>query len=269
MKHLATLLTLAATLFTIAISAQNEPGISNQLDQRFTPPPNSVLGKETGGSKSNFIGSGELTNVIKFNPILLSRNIAAVFYERYITEEFSLTGGLGFCYGKDFFTQIGSSMDFELIESNSISLFSLSDMMNRGTFVSGGNYFSSIALRLYWETYDNYRTAYLELNARNYKNTLSLTESNYIPLHDITSVEIRNTTYNFIIGTQISTHGNIKTVHDIYGGFGVRGTRYNIFETKSFYDSNGIPEERLLKTQNHEKRYFPMFLVGYIFGFGF
>jgi hypothetical protein len=269
MKFIPFLLSTIALLFTIELSAQTEPGRPNQLDERFTPPSTAIIGNGGGGSSSSFSGStSEIKNNIKYNPILLSRSIAALFYERFITEEFSITGGLGYCYGKDNIVLIGSAIDWEIFEGTSRDL-SLSDIMTYSKFRSGGNYFGSLALRVYWDTYDDNRYGYLELNARKYNNNLEFKNTQRYDIVDNANVVVTNTTYNIIYGTQFHTNGKIKTVHDFYCGFGIRGTNYDIFKYQTFYNTNGQAEPRLLKTNEREKIYSPMLLLGYAFGFGF
>jgi hypothetical protein len=268
MKQITILLTTAAIIFSLSISAQNEPGKPNQLDERFTPPSNSILGNQSSSGSSSFSSGStmDIKNNFKFNPILFSRNITAIFYERFILEELSFTGGLGYCYGKDRMVEIGTLIDLDIME-NSTSRLSLENMMSNGKFIKGGNYFTSLGVRIYWDTYDNNRFGYLELNTRYYKNKLSL--SNIYELQSTTNVEVINTTYNMIYGTQFHTDGKIKTVHDFYCGFGIRGSSYNIFEYKTFFDAHGSEINRLVKTQEKEKVFSPIFLIGYAFGFGF
>jgi hypothetical protein len=239
------------------------PGKPNKLDETYTPA--ASLATKSSSSPSSSSDGFDVRNNVKFNLGLLTRSIAAFEYERFLIDEISLIGGLGVAYGKDLFMSIASQMELDILETSSSS-YSLSSITNKGVFAGNKNLYASLGIRFYWDTYDNNRLDYVELGTRYYNNTLRIDDSsvNGSPLVDVT-----NNNYYMKYGTQVVTTGRVKTVHDFYMGFGVRGTSYNVFENQEFIDSFGNSRQELIKSQKRERIFTPSIIMGYSFGFGF
>src|SRR3990167_1976126 len=212
------------------VHAQKNKGEPNELDKLYIPTQNSVFNPGKSSTKNS--SPSENNNAIKFNPVLLTRSIGALFYEKWLSDEISVQGGLGICYNKDIMMGKLSEIQREFnFSRDATSSFNISDIMLRGEFSSGSTPFISFAFRFFGSGYYD-SESYFELNFRYYSNTLKIpdaTESYNKRVLDLPEVTVRNFNYLLTYGYQVYTSGKIRTSHDFYYGIGLRNTSYDSF----------------------------------------
>ncbi len=253
--------------------AQKDKADPNELDNLYVPPKNSIFNQGDGSTKSS---TSDDNNAIKFNPILITRSIGAIFYERWIIEGISVQGGLGVCLGKDIMMSAGSMVDLNFTE-NSASSLSIADIMELGKFNSGGDPFISLAFRFFWGGYYDLNN-YFELGFRNYVNNLKVSGdvaeySDKQISGGSQYVTVKNSNFLMTYGYQAITGGKVGTVHDFYIGFGLRNTSFDSFKseevtkTDSWGNQYTVYEHK--KTGVRERILAPAMVIGYAFGFLF
>jgi hypothetical protein len=262
-------------VFNCQIVAQITPPVSNELDLQYTPKGSGPLSIE---SKSNSSGGSanrnDAKNFIKFSPTLISRNIAALYYERNFHENFSLQAGIGFNFNKDrIFSLLGSNMLFS--ESTNLQgEESMADVLSASTHQKIAPYLY-IAPKFIFESYLFDGSSYIELAFINYANKL-----NYVvPPNNYSngSAEIvgsNKLTFNFNIfslkyGYQILTDTKLITSHEFFFTAGYRMITYNpVIRTDIYYNSSSnITQQYTVSSIKSSKPTF-MFGVGYTFGIG-
>ena len=276
--YIVLFLLINSVLFSQEEEKNTKPGKPNDLDKLYTPDKNSA--SPSNGSSSSGSTYGEKKNFVKFNFALLARSTCGFFYERKITDWFSVQGGLGFCFGKDYAQYLATEGEiFTLSPSN--SKISLEKIQNNGTFLSGvtNNPFLSGAVRfsfdgLYSSWYGNDdRKSYLELSVRYYKHHYSLTTLPYNNPGDKIiggeDLSVKNTCYMLTWGSQIETDSKLVTSHEFYVGAGIRRSTYNIFTSTDPYNSFSSSNTTYTNTLMEETIATPMFTIGYVLGFGF
>ncbi len=264
------LLTLAAPL------VYGQAGAANDLDKMYTPSNSPIFGENKKGNLST-TGFDRPQNAITFSPFLAMRGIAALTYERSLSELFSVSASAGFSFSRDYFSNVLYGSMFSQLNSNS-SVISLSDIIYEGTVTPGVNLYFAASGRIYFDSnYSLYSwlfdwdKSYLELGFRyaNYAYQLPTEVFNVLTPQDVSVV---NTNFNIIMGQYYSSSGKIKTTHDIYYGFSFRTTSFDAFkysnvEVVDQYNNTStisVPT----KTGLRESSLSPMLLVGYTFGIG-
>lgn len=255
-----------------SLNAQQTPGPPNELDNQFVPDKNSVFNSEgtTGDGKDNSDYS-ENKNIIKFNIGLLARSIASFQYERRISDQITLEGGLGMCYNRDFILSFSSELFGLNNKSNEIGLY---ELMTNSDF-GGKTLYSSLSFKLRYDSYYWDSEPYFELNTRLYSNKFDMTpivneyatSYNGATLVGTPDITVRNTCVNIIYGVQYVTGGKISTTHDFYSGFGMRNISYN--KVTRDYDSNYSNNYIYTNTSEKLKGVGFSFVCGYAFGIEF
>ena len=259
--HLILLLFLCGTAFA-------QQGTSNKLDDQYVPGDKSIFasGKAANSGKSNDVL--EMKNSIKVNPTLLTRSIAAIFYERLLGKFLSLQAGLGYCYAKDWVQVLFSTTVSDFGSSNTTQL-KMSDLVSQGTYTSG-NIFYALSLRYYFNefTYGE-SNFYMDLGIWHSSYSLTLpTNINDNQISGYPIVTIRNFNTNLTFGYQFaSDHRRLKAVHNLYTGFGMRITSFEGFN--SVTDPTD-PSRNIFQLSGYlQKTIAPVFLFGYSLGIGF
>ena len=262
--------------------SQDNPLEKNEQDKIYTPDKNSIFYNGGNNSSDRTIDESEIHNAVKFNPGLLVRSVAAVFYERNITNGITVQGGLGSCYNMDKLMAVGVDADLGL--SNTKSTLPLSEIITTGRFVSGGNLFTAASVRFFYEnyytSYESFNSGYFEIGLKFYSNNIRVddnTSAYYLNNnnYNLTTgglVTIRNAVYQITYGYELYTRGKVKTTHDFYIGLGVRNTSYNLFKLEDMYLTNQQGQSQLVavnvKSTQRESTVLPAFMLGYVFGFG-
>jgi len=243
----------------------------NDMDEMYVPPKNSIFNPGDGAGSTS--GTDKL-NAVKFNPLLLTRSIGAVFYERWLTDGISVQAGLGMTYNKDRIMGIGSSGEFTLSD-NSTSTLTIGQIMDQGV-TDRKKLYASLGFRFFWGGYYDANN-YFELGVRYYANSLLIEDGpdSYNPGLTVGTPEVtvKNTSFNMVFGHQVYTDGKVSTAHDFYFGFGIRSTSYDVFksERRTIIDSSGYSTEQDVhsKTFIRETILAPSLIMGYAFGFAF
>lgn len=261
-------LTILVLLFiSHFLNAQEKPGTPNELDKLFIPDKNSLFNSESKTNEENSLPASDIKNVIKFNVAMLPRSIAAFYYQRRLTDQISLQGGLGICFNKDRIFSVVSGFSGDFSSSTAIDL---EDMMANGQF-SRNSLFTSFSFRLNWVSYFEWNASpYFEINTRYYSNKLKLDKfvDDRHGFSETPETIVRNTSFNLIYGLQYITEGKIKTSHDFYWGIGMRNTSFDTF-TSSEITTSGPNYILYTKDPERSKRLAPSFIMGYAFGIGF
>lgn len=243
-------------------------GNPNELDKLYSPSKNPLLNtqsSEGNSSSSNYYGS--YRNAIRLSPLLLTRNIFALTYERMLGTEFSLNIGLGAALRQDI---IQTNTMEAAYGGNERSEISVVTMLQSGNSTGPGPY-GSFALRFYLDN-EGAEGNYLEINSRFSNNTIRL--SDFYSIRGTSSVSIVNSGLNLIYGYQSSSSGRVQMIHDFYFGIGYKNTSYNIFKeyTEMVIDPfNGSSYEQTYtaKSAARESISYPSLMMGYTFGIGF
>lgn len=264
------LLTLAAPL------VYGQAGAVNDLDKMYTPANSPIFGENKNGSTSES-GFDRPQNAITFSPFLAMRGIAALTYERSLSEYFSVSGSAGFSFSRDYFSNVLYGSMFSQLNSNS-SVIPVSEIVYSGTLNSGPNLYFAAAGRIYFDSnYSLYSwlfdwdKSYLEVGFRyaNYAYQLPTSVFSVLTPEDVSVV---NSNFNIIMGQYYSSSGKIKTTHDIYYGFSFRTTSFDAFKysNKEVVDQYNQTTTISVPTKTglRESSLSPMLLVGYTFGIG-
>ncbi len=252
-----------------------KPAQANSLDDKFTPDKNSIYNAKNSAG-DNGSGSEDCSNIVKFNPTLLIRKTAAVFYERRLGEVVGLQGGLGLCYGVDPVQALLSGEGEMVLNFGDRSAVSYSTLLSQGKS-SGIGLFLSLSSRFHYSSwYFNSNNSYIELNYRFNSNPLNLNAyansnpSNFTIMGTDRDVSLRSNWYNVIWGTQFATEGKIQTTHEFYYGLGIRRTTFNMFATEQIQSNNSYYNTyRYYQTGERGKVLGFTFVAGYVFGIGF
>ncbi len=254
---------------------KNQPATNfkaNDLDQTYTPPVNSIFDEDSKKNNVNTAAIADFRNVIRFNPFLLARSIAAIGYERSLNDYIGLEAYLGYSYKLDWIQAISiavSGNDFSMGENKSV--IGVNDMIVNGTFKSGGSY-GSIGTKIYMDG-SPYDGSYFGIQARYNSYNLNLKNENFSPYNFLSSLDettnIRNITTVFQWGTSV-TGGTSKlpVIHEFYTGIGIRSSSYDVYSQKDI-EINGFNEPRYFKTDQRESQIGFSYVVGYTLGFGF
>ncbi len=244
---------------------------SNELDQIYEPPKNSLFDEHTAKNEQHSNTYVDFKNVLKFNPFLLTRSTFAIGYERQIYNNFTGSLYLGYNYKRDWMQAIGttsSSDEGAVLSNSSASEISLSSMISEGKFVSGG-LFTSIGARMYLDD-TQFDGPYLEIQTRYNSYTLDLAQNSTnstvaFKADSKTTVAISNNSTYLIWGNQYCSSGKSKSTHDIYFGVGIRQTGYDIFKVTNDTENS----TQLYNTGNRESSSGLSIIAGYAFGLGF
>lgn len=285
--------------------AQLQPGKPNDLDSKYLPDKSSIFNSDINSTNNSSTpktysqGVIEIKNLVKCNLGLFARNIFALSYERFFTDQISAEGSLGLAYNKDIiFGAIGSALDLNSSNSSNSAL-ALENIYMDGKKSSLGLYTgasikfhfsgggcSSMGYGYYsgWNIGSGTET-YLELGIRYYGNHLQLVDDpsamsnvqsgtyNYTPLYNNLRIDVRQINFLLNYGIRFTTTGNIKTSHEFYCGVGLRNFYYNVTEKEKVtipqnFPLSTITYERYYKTDAIENRKAAMVVFGYILGFG-
>jgi hypothetical protein len=237
---------------------------SNDLDQQYTPVKNSLFDEDAQKNNTNSIALADFKNVVRFNPFLLARSVAAIGYERSLNDYLGIEAYLGYNYKLDWMQAMGAVInDGEVFGTNSSSI-TFSEMLLDGKFNSGG-IFGSLGLKIYFDG-TPFEGNYIGIQTRYNSYTLNLSNSNFN--YNFSSVSeatttIKNSSLLFLWGTSVVGGTKIPVVHDFYTGIGIRKSSYDIYT----YDQNAN-ESVYSKTGNRENGIGLSYVVGYSFGFG-
>ena len=254
--------------------SQEKKSPPNSLDEKFSPDKNSVFNIKNSSGSGNESSQPDCANIIKFNPALLIRKTAAVFYERRFNDAISLQGGLGFCYGIDPLNRIASIAGDMMLQYSGTSAISYGTMLEVGKNSGLGLFLSAGPRFQYTSWYFESNNSYIEFNYRFNSNKISLVDyansnvNNFI-ISGSREVITRSSWFNIIWGTRFTTDGKIKTSHEFYYGMGIRKSTYDLF-TSSPLTSNNYNTKYIYSPTGERGSVFNFsFLLGYAFGIGF
>lgn len=284
MKSFIKLLSVIVVLTMNKVNAQQA-----ELDLKYTPPKNSILGGGANGSNNNDANTSsqseakQYKNVIKLNLSSIPRSIVAFEWEHTITEAFSVNSTLGVCYGYDRI-QRGLSGEFDL-GNNSSSSISFRDILFQSKPATGMKLYYGAGARFYGDYYwlNSDVDKYFELGFRVYsyvvdvKTISSPDNQNYgsgFFIIGSNQDKIRNFNLTFKYGIQIvGGKGKVKNTHDLFIGTGLNIASFDSFDRKEVtyidqYGSTATGEGYQL-SGTRESKVMPLFLAGYVFGLGF
>lgn len=275
-----------ASLLLVLVKAQVtpvQPGIPNELDQKFSPGKTAILGQ---GNAVNSSGSSEprpdveFKNAIKNNLALWPRSIAAFGYERFLAEEISLEGWLGLSYNKDaIFGMTGSELNFSSTYNDPVRLNSIYQL---GVRDGMSLYFAgSVKFHFGGWSYWNNNNSYIELTMRKHANKLDVqaikdnynknaSQYNSGQFTGSTDVKVKHTCYLVNFGYRFTAGEKIMTSHEFYTGVGWRNVSYDYFARTQEWDPFlGNYVNKIEKNGERKNGSSPLFVFGYILGFGF
>jgi len=241
----------------------------NELDQTYTPPVNSIFDEDSKKNNVNSVAIADFRNVIRFNPFLLPRSVAAIGYERTLNDYIGLEGYLGYSYKLDWIQAFGTAFSGgEFSMGNNQSAISVSEMIGNGIFKSGG-IFSSLGLKVYMDG-TPFEGNYFGIQGRYNSFNLDLNNLNYsFTSTEYATTTIRNITTVFQWGTSvIGGSAKLPIVHDFYIGIGIRRSSYDVYNEQNI-TANGYNEIQYFKTNQRESNIGFSYVIGYSMGFGF
>jgi hypothetical protein len=234
---------------------------SQELDSKYTPK-GGIFG-ETYKKKST---SSEISNVISYNPTLLTRSTNALFYERKITSDQTLKVGVGKHLGEDWILfEIGGSVDIKQADSE-ISIYKATN----NSFLTSSTPFLSLSYKYY---YDNELLdgVYVELNYR--RGTFNYEADSRIDSYEVVGSKdytLNISSLHIIFGNLSISSGRLKFTHDFYIGLGLRSLKFNAFKMDSYIDSfTGDAEYIYVISTQKTSNILPSIVAGYSLGFGF
>jgi hypothetical protein len=253
---------------------QVKPGKPNELDKQYNPGNSSSL---QGGSSTDDGGgpSTEVKNIVKLNFGLFVRNTFAVHYQRRITDDFSVQGGIGYCYGTDRAYLLTDGDDFSLTETKSD--LRLGAIVKNGSFRQGANPFLAASVRFNFNGwYSSYYgsgdgNSYIDLGIRYvgqhyFINKLSDNSGTIAP----SSVAVRNTWYTLIYGYQVEAGRKLITTHEFYVGGGIRKSTFDAFQMNQIQNPYTYSYDyQYSKSGSRDKMFSIAVVIGYVLGFGF
>lgn len=268
-------LTVVAFVFSVLFNGVFAQDTKNSLDELYVPAENSIFntkGDESVGDKSNF---QDHKNIIVFNPLLLTRSIAALQYQRNITDQFSLVGGIGSAFGKDLIMLIGIQGE-GLVLDEDYSDHSVDNIISSGELSSRMNLYLNFQTKLYYESFWGFEMAYVALDYRfvnqNYDysvNEISSSNSTSSVYSKQLDVNTKNHNFNIIFGAESHSSGKIGVYHSLYWGFGIRNLMYDDIQTVISSNSFGFNNETNVLTGSKNQAIAASLLLGYTIGFGF
>ena len=277
-----------------------KPGSPNELDQKYTPSGTAIFSESQSGSNANNntgkskTSESEFKNAVKCNIAMFTRSIAAFSYERFLSNEVSFEGSLGFAYKKDaMFETFGLSTTSSSSGSTQVQVkIPLKVIYGYGKQNGMGYYFGgTIKFHFYngcW--YSNMYSGmyggggfgnsdmetYLELNVRGYSNKFLMvsdtsstgsTQGAGNQYADNSFVNVRHMNYLLNYGVRFTTGGKIKTSHELYTGAGIRNVTYDLFESVTV-STFPLQIDKYTLTGQRGNSMTPIFVMGYILGFG-
>ncbi|MBA3663690.1 MAG: hypothetical protein H0W61_05725 [Bacteroidetes bacterium] len=263
------ILTGQALLFISFITAQTIiPNNDNEFDKKYTPDHNSIFNglnkknRETSSSGNSI----EFQNILKFSPTLLFRQKAGLFYERSITNGFSITFGLAKAFGRDYIETVGlEAFTFGDDYSKGIAP---GLMLNNSTFY-GSLPLITTSLRLYYSG-TSFEGGYIELGYR--RETMEyllnpMINSNQVEGNRIVTFTMNAFSTAFGFSGVTGIKGNIT--HDFFVSCGLRSYTYTEFE--EYQISTGYTNQNIYRATGAEAkvRLAPSINVCYLIGFGF
>ncbi len=276
-KSTVRLLLALVTLVGYA-QAQTEKPTPNELDEQYTPKGKNILSaNDTKASKTGKKGSAEYPkNIININVSLLSRNIAALSYERLLGESFALCGGVGFNYGVDNIFKTASSYTLNAIDDYSTEENELSIPIVYSNGKSKATPYFYLATKFINENSNNDNYHYFEFMYAHYTNKIEyntpfvgdINGYNYVVVGDktVANYSINNLALKF--GTQLLTNSKLITSHEFFiaGGINVLGFS-KIFETRA-ENSSAVYQITYTPSTNKYTKLLPYFTLGYNLGIG-
>lgn len=270
------LIIIFVSIFTNFAHAQSI-GQPNELDEQYTPKgtgPLSAVSKSNNSSKN--YNSDYPKNIIKFTPTSLVRSLVILNYERNLSDNFSVTGGLGFNFNKDIiYSVLGSEMNISGYSSGGQNEQDLNSIMNKSSHNGISPYFSGgvklVYESLFWENFGYIEFLYYNYaNKLNYELETSSSSTKYI-MNGSPALKINFSHFAMKWGTQFQTEGKIKTTHELFLIAGLRTATHNVvsYTVENNYSSSYYSamiyniESRKVKSSSI------LFGFGYTFGIGF
>ncbi len=263
-------LLLVVLLFAVEGFAQ-----TNELDNSYTPSGSSVLG---AGSNAAGSSSDVIKNAIKFSPLMLTRGLLALQYERgFAGVPISLNASLGYTLGRDYMGLLTSDFLAEISSSDGNTEINYYDILEDGIYVPKKNLFFGFGIKTFPnEFYRDDANSYFEFSFRRYNGVYKVTEMSENDYYygsgsasTYQNTTVRSTALNFIYGVSSNTSGKICTTHDFYMGIGLRINSSDNFELVNLKDAfDSTIGYQYVKTFERSTYFNPAFLCGYTFGIG-
>lgn len=289
MKQVTKIIFPVLLMATMSLRAQVQPvqpGQPNELDKQYAPGGTSAFSSTgdngpSASSSPNKSSEPDFKNVVKNNIGLWPRSIAAFGYERFLTEDISAEGWLGTAYKRDgIFAFIGSDISSTSSNVTQQNIVSLKNIYKYGKS-NGIALYLGASVKFHftgWNYYWGDNTSYLELGMRTYGNKLDISSLGSVnngsgvttEFSGDTDVNVRQVNYLVNYGYRFTTDGKVKTSHELYMGIGLRNVSYDAYEQQEIYNSwLGNYEYKYIKTGVRLSSSMPLFVMGYILGFGF
>jgi len=261
-------------LFSAPVFSQNT---ENSLDALYVPPATSTFDEDANGGGGGDDGIyHDHKNVIYFNPLLLTRSIGALHYQRNFGDLIAAYVGLGSAYGKDFLMVVGFETGTELFDNDYVE-HDVSDIMFSGDLSSSLNLFFNTGVEFYHDSFWGFEYGYVAFDYRlasqdfdyeaqyTQQSSSNFSGTTYVDATEEIVVDVTSHNFNFIFGTETGSSGNVGVYHSFYWGFGLRSTLYDeIAELSTGSTVIGVPT----LTGNKASKVSGSFLVGYKFGIG-
>lgn len=260
-------------IFLIMTSVSFAQENANSLDEMYVPTENSVFNKEGGVGDREEVSGKEYKHLISFNPLLLTRGVAAVHYQYFLKESIAFYAGIGNSFGLDYIMAVGSIADMsEFFDTEDVDV-GLADLLVEGEFVSGANLFFNAGTNFYYDSFWGSDYSFFGLDYRHsnvnleYQTNINTsTGGSSVKNFDIST---RSNSVNFLFGFENSSDGAVAMFHRFYWGFGIRQTSFEEIAYTSqtdFFGNTTTPEYNL--TGDRAKQYSLSLHLGYAFGIG-
>jgi hypothetical protein len=250
----------------ISLSCKLFAQVTNPLDKNYTPPQNSIFGKNGETIKSSYEGLGERSaNMVRLSITDFTRSQVRLIYERKIGKSTAATFGFGWSYGSDFIENIATSgglMD-ELFGKNE-SGEELSSLQHFSKYKSGYSISTSFKYIL---RDDEPSVFFIEFG---YK----FVRLNYQSLNEISGVPVSNPEFsaninNFSIclgNNWINNIGKITFIQEFSYGIGLKYFTWDKYTQYS--DNSGAIESYNKQTNQKCSNTYPIIVFRYQIGFG-
>lgn len=242
----------------------------NELDKKYTPPQSSLFNNLNIKNNQSSSGSDVLIkNAIKFCPTLLFRQKVGFFFEREITNGFSINAGLGKAFGEDIFEKAFLSFSSDESENKQLSA---GDLLSSAQY-DNSSPFISVGFRLYYSG-KSFDGGFVEFNYRNDRvdYLLNPTTIDDYNIEGSTKASFKISAFSFGFGHTFVGGQKNNITHELFMNFGIKIIKFPEYERVDNFVSpiTGNSETVYQRTTAEiTARILPSINLGYVFGFGF
>lgn len=248
------------------LTAQNQIPVSTELDQKFSPPENSLFKSKR---KATAMDPEDLRFGFRYLPFeLLRGNLQAEVEMNLFDEAFVLTAGIGYHLASDYLSSLGNVISYD---NASIAESTLPDkyVLKSGTMLNGGpvlsvgfkRYFREF-LSHYWSAEnagDPFRCPYTFFRYTYYPSEYALPgEYRSVPIRPAGPYHLNTHLFSVGIGYSFLSGASRPLQHDFYVGFGIKWNNstnytmmyesvydpvYGVYNQEAYYGQNGSHSE--------------------------